>query len=498
MTATLGVSPYSNWQALAQLLKALGCSLRDNDCPEGWYVDEQPPAEGPLLLAYDYPHQALVNAMESGCEPTKALEHWEKHTQALLALYKANRSRAVLVNVQQAVQSPEQFANALSVQWNEDISQPGEQVLIEDKVADPYLELIAKFAIHQHPRLKGLLAQLEACTLPVDDKECSPEPVLNIDTLFHGMATLRKHSNEFDSLTLKRKALKEESQQLTEQLHLVQEELEQNLQVVKAERGVSASLRAEVASLKTAQAKIDEDQKRRATELDKLRTTLKAAETELQQKRDEVSELKRERDQVSQHSQQGKAALEEENKLVIEQLHLVQEQLESELIRKQTLQNQLKMLSQEQDHALAAANSQVNRLQNELNRIKSSTAWKAAAPVRAISRPFKKTPPEKRKLKNQAEQLSSTHYFDENWYLKTYPDVAESEANPAEHYLKFGAQEGRNPGPEFDTQWYVKVNPDVQEFGINPLIHFLNHGEEEGRAPNPRIQGSLPSPQEEK
>ena len=109
-----------------------------------------------------------------------------------------------------------------------------------------------------------------------------------------------------------------------------------------------------------------------------------------------------------QQGQQGKSALEAENQLIIEQLHLVQEELERQLIHKQALENQVKELTQEQDHALAAANNQINRLQNELNRIKDSAAWKAVAPVRAMGRPFKRTPPEKRKLKKQAEQLQST------------------------------------------------------------------------------------------
>lgn len=257
-------------------------------------------------------------------------------------------------------------------------------------------------------------------------------------------------------------------------------------------------MRSEIQTLKAAHTKAEKTEKQLTEELNKVRISLKAAETRSQQKSEEASGLQKELDQVGQQHQLEKTALEDENRLVIEQLHLVQEELERQLIRKQALENQVQKLNAEQDHALAAANSQINRLQNELNRIKGSTAWKAAAPVRAIGRPFKRTTPDKRRLKRQAEQLAATHYFDADWYLKTYPDVAENNTSPAEHYLKFGAQEGRNPGPEFETQWYVQANPDVQESGINPLIHFLNHGQEEGRALNPRVQNSLPSPQEAK
>ena len=39
-------------------------------------------------------------------------------------------------------------------------------------------------------------------------------------------------------------------------------------------------------------------------------------------------------------------------------------------------------------------------------------------------------------------------HFDGNWYLNTYPDVAEGGMEPFEHFLKYGLKEGRQPGPQ--------------------------------------------------
>ena len=75
--------------------------------------------------------------------------------------------------------------------------------------------------------------------------------------------------------------------------------------------------------------------------------------------------------------------------------------------------------------------------------------------------------------------------FDRNWYLKQYPDVANSLEDPLDHYLLYGAREGRDPNPLFDTDWYLNQNPDVKESGTNSLQHFIEYGAREGRDPNP-------------
>jgi hypothetical protein len=59
--------------------------------------------------------------------------------------------------------------------------------------------------------------------------------------------------------------------------------------------------------------------------------------------------------------------------------------------------------------------------------------------------------------------------------------VAAAGVDPAEHYLRFGAAEGRNPSPKFDTVYYLESNPDVAAAGVNPLLHYIQFGISEGR-----------------
>jgi Methyltransferase domain len=82
---------------------------------------------------------------------------------------------------------------------------------------------------------------------------------------------------------------------------------------------------------------------------------------------------------------------------------------------------------------------------------------------------------------NDAALLASSEFFDRDWYLNNYPDVAIAGVDPAAHYLSNGAAEGRDPGPHFSTNLYLRRNPDVAAVGLNPLLHYLQHGKDEGR-----------------
>ena len=79
------------------------------------------------------------------------------------------------------------------------------------------------------------------------------------------------------------------------------------------------------------------------------------------------------------------------------------------------------------------------------------------------------------------ELIATSEFFDRDWYLKRYPDVAAAEVNPAAHYLASGAAEGRDPGPRFSTRTYLRRNRDVAAAGANPLLHYLRLGMNEGR-----------------
>lgn len=135
----------------------------------------------------------------------------------------------------------------------------------------------------------------------------------------------------------------------------------------------------------------------------------------------------------------------------------------------------------------ASAEFAAQLLQQELDKLTQSISWKAATPVRAIGKLIRKPDVNREKLIQEIGLLLTSEYFDVEWYLRTYPDIKESNINPAEHYLLFGAQEGRLPGPFFDGNWYLQHYPDVAAAGLNPLLHFIKYGQQEGRSSSPKL-----------
>jgi len=83
---------------------------------------------------------------------------------------------------------------------------------------------------------------------------------------------------------------------------------------------------------------------------------------------------------------------------------------------------------------------------------------------------------------------------DEEFYRRTYPDVAEAIAagtyrNAKQHFVENGYFEGRRPFEmAVDEKWYIANNPDV-ELGLQDgtiasvAEHFREHGYTEGRPP---------------
>ena len=72
-----------------------------------------------------------------------------------------------------------------------------------------------------------------------------------------------------------------------------------------------------------------------------------------------------------------------------------------------------------------------------------------------------------------AKLVRQSGLFDQQWYEEQYPDVRSARIDPALHYVKFGAAEGRNPSSEFDTLYYLRNHRDVFLKKENPLLHFL-------------------------
>ena len=79
------------------------------------------------------------------------------------------------------------------------------------------------------------------------------------------------------------------------------------------------------------------------------------------------------------------------------------------------------------------------------------------------------------------EEIRQSGFFDENWYLRNYEDVAELAMSPIEHFTWIGHRLMRNPGPNFSVEHYLTDHPDVRAAGVNALLHYVRTGKAEGR-----------------
>ena len=82
----------------------------------------------------------------------------------------------------------------------------------------------------------------------------------------------------------------------------------------------------------------------------------------------------------------------------------------------------------------------------------------------------------------------ATHYFDINFYSRRYPDVAQSQSDGLNHFLRYGVLEGRSPHPLIDIDFYRLSHPEIsQEW----LAHYLEHGWKSGWSCSPLINFPL-------
>jgi GT2 family glycosyltransferase len=81
-----------------------------------------------------------------------------------------------------------------------------------------------------------------------------------------------------------------------------------------------------------------------------------------------------------------------------------------------------------------------------------------------------------------AAEIKASNLFDPDFYSALYLDVANTGLDPLEHFLQYGAREGRRPSIEFNNKAYLEINPDVAASGQDPLTHYLAHGRAERRA----------------
>lgn len=72
--------------------------------------------------------------------------------------------------------------------------------------------------------------------------------------------------------------------------------------------------------------------------------------------------------------------------------------------------------------------------------------------------------------------LRSNPLFHAEWYARTFPEIAETDLTPAQHFLFFGKDLERPASPWFETTAYLDATPDARDAPMPALLHHDLHG----------------------
>ena len=318
---------------------------------------EQHP-EGHILLLFNAPVPTIARHMADRVEPADAIAQWHQHAEQVLGVIRHNRRRMTLIALEAAQADPGAFTELLGNRFGLALKRPLDTIEAGENPGAVF-RMMAENAVWQSPEVRNLAAELEANALPMPPSHGLLLPA--VEEVYSEFNTLvertrarkeaykaelektrqrlkdREEENAQDQE--RKKALEEENELLLQQLHQAQEELEATL----AQNG-----------------QLTENPKNVQTE---------AAQA---QASDDASSNARIRD------------LEEENELLLQQLHHVQEELESYFLENRDLQRKLDEAQKQQKEF----EIQARKATNMLNDVHASISWKITAPLRFFVSPF--------------------------------------------------------------------------------------------------------------
>lgn len=80
---------------------------------------------------------------------------------------------------------------------------------------------------------------------------------------------------------------------------------------------------------------------------------------------------------------------------------------------------------------------------------------------------------DERETKRKKKIVIGSGLFDAKFYIEKYSDVAEAGWPPLDHFVRYGADENRQPSARFDPQQYLKQNPDLAATETPAFWHLV-------------------------
>lgn len=406
--------------------------------------------------------QQLQNTQQVVAERTNDLQ-----VQRELSRQDAQRLQELELQLQVLKQKNEALKQAFETKHKEqDITQQHNQVLKKENAALKQAFETQKKEQTVTQQNNQALKKEHAALEQAFDKQCKEQAV----TQQHNQALKKENATLKQTLDTQRKE-QEIAQQNNQALKKEHAALEQAFDTQRKEQTVTLqynqALKKEHAALKQAfdiQRKEQDVTQRNTQSLMKENEALK--QTLDTQRKEKEANL-----QVLAAAQNG-------NTQLLNTLQQVQQAYETLYLKKQIQSEQL-LTSQQEFNVLRTGSEQ------RIHRLERLVQWLRVHAQRHASAAYRESRSYKKALPKQVAMVESSSLFDADWYCAQYPDVAQSTIKPAEHFLKFGAIDGRHPGPLFNTEFYLTHYEDVAASGQHPLLHYLRYGKNEEREIHP-------------
>lgn len=280
-------------------------------------------------------------------------------------------------------------------------------------------------------------------------------------------------------LNAERSAMRLQASQLSVHLESLKQELAAARSERDRERARQDVVRAEAAQeLQRERQAMEEQAAQLSVQLDGLRRELRQVRSERDRARAKFEDVHAKRADVMRRRD------------TLEQ-HLGRLQRETAGVAKQleATTASLRQAESERQKALGdrdVARRKVVRLQQLTDRLQAGFVYRLSRQLSgAITAVTGLQSAERRTESRRAQTVRASSLFDAQWYLRRYPDVARAQLDPALHYVRYGAEELRDPGPGFSTAAYLERYPDVSTKNVNALVHYENHGRAEKRKIEP-------------
>ena len=344
-----------------------------------------------FVFTYTHPSSVLLHEITVESDEkfiTQTIQEWINYNQTLLDFYKDNSERCLLVHSEQAIHSTKNYLNQVSdhieASWQlldiENINQDQKQLsalknesneLCIGEKANSLTNFLADYLIQTFPQANKLYKELQSyANLPLNLEE-KKTVSKRISAMAAWQSMLQQsykyeqqlqeqqqaYLNQEQELIRRLNSEQEENSSLIRQLHTTQEDFEKletiKNQILSLNEQQKAKLEDNQREIAQQKAKLEDNQREIAQQKAKLeesqqetiqqRVKLEESQREIAQKvenwKQEQVRLQnqlQEQNQRKEESQLEKQlnAYKEENLLILQQLHLVQEELERSLLEK--------------------------------------------------------------------------------------------------------------------------------------------------------------------